>query len=81
LDKSNNGKSDPNELANLWTATTDARNYIIVGDPAVSLRVNEGNTPLREAIEPVTDLHLPEMAKRKAEQAEIPVEVTQGESF
>jgi hypothetical protein len=42
LDKARSGLTvDPTALGNQWVARDDARNYIIIGDPAVQLRVND----------------------------------------
>jgi hypothetical protein len=36
-----NGKLSPRELIHRWIERNDARNYVVLGDPAVSLRHNE----------------------------------------
>jgi hypothetical protein len=46
LDLSKVREVEPRKMAEMWVATTDARNYIIVGDPAVRLRVG-GNHPFQ----------------------------------
>lgn len=41
LDAAHGGAVDPGELGRIWVARDDARNYIIHGDPAVRLRVED----------------------------------------
>ena len=56
LERSQTGQVDPYTMAQAWTSTNDARNYIILGDPAVRLRVGEGADNVRPVIESVPEI-------------------------
>ncbi|HWQ12633.1 MAG TPA: C25 family cysteine peptidase [Roseiflexaceae bacterium] len=45
---------DPRQVTYVWTASNDARGYIIFGDPAVRLAVSRGGETKAVALEPAT---------------------------
>jgi hypothetical protein len=59
------GQKDPTEMAMLWTANNDARNYAILGDPAVRLPVRMDGEASPDPYEPPTipALDLPPSAR------------------
>ncbi len=65
-DASFGGKPDPYEVAGLWTANNDARDYTIVGDPAVRLPlVAEGSSTAAYApIQPIVIAGVPNVDAR-----------------
>ncbi len=56
------GQKDPTEMAMLWTANNDARNYAILGDPAVRVPVSD-DVAVTDAPPTITPLNLPPSAR------------------
>jgi len=54
LEEAKYGAANDFELSSLWTANNDARNYAIVGDPAVRLMLGEAEASERPVVETVS---------------------------
>jgi len=62
-------EADTYEVVTLWTAHNDARSYIIIGDPAVTLPIAAVGKPALER--PVTDIITVEQSESPEEKGEV----------